>query len=166
MSFQNQNLNLGERLQDKKSKPGKVYGAGHNKHHDDGVYVNGNEAHCKDVLVDEVEEDEEDVCSVGAQVQAFTRDIYISMSAPQDIEICEDECGNVVKKVQFMTKTATPTQWRALNEGDTSISTARNIGVYDHSTATNRGLHSSNAIVRKNHQNMMSALRFDQIRRG
>lgn len=128
----------------------------------EGVFVSTN-CH-RDEAIGGGEEFEEDICSVGPQRQHFIREINITETAPQDLRIVEDECGNVIKKVQMMTKIATPGVWQAVEPGDPSISDASNIGVYDHSRAT--GLYSSNAVVRRNHQNMMSGLRFNQIRRA
>lgn len=58
---------------------------------------------------------EDDACEFPAQSVQLLRDVIITNTAPQVIDVQTDICGNVVSYTESMTRNMNATQWRAVN---------------------------------------------------
>lgn len=58
---------------------------------------------------------DEDVCEFPAQSVQLVRDVLITNSTPDIVDVQTDVCGNVVSYTEAMTRNMNATQWRAVN---------------------------------------------------
>lgn len=58
---------------------------------------------------------QEDICEFPAQSVQLVRDVLITNTAPEIIDVQTDICGNVISYTESMTRNMNATQWRAVN---------------------------------------------------
>lgn len=58
---------------------------------------------------------EDEACEFPAQSVQLVRDVIITNTAPQVVDVQTDICGNVVSYTESMTRNMNATQWRAVN---------------------------------------------------
>lgn len=58
---------------------------------------------------------QEDVCEFPAQSVELVRDVLITNTTPEIVDVQTDVCGNVISYTESMTRNMNATQWRATN---------------------------------------------------